>query len=161
MSCLLFPSICCHPYTHSLFLISSPLSSPEVNRLAGRLVWLPAYLLHHHHHHLLWRTWSSVFSLGFPQFGFLLSIVGGRSVLGYGYMVGWLVMVSLIGSTWCCSVVACYLIIYRIYLSFFFGSTLLLFLLPTTFCVSMGSYHRIIIVYIRAYYWLFLIITSI
>ncbi|OJI86113.1 hypothetical protein ASPTUDRAFT_446318 [Aspergillus tubingensis CBS 134.48] len=108
MSCLLFPSICCHPYTHSLFLISSPLSSPEVNRLAGRLVWLPAYLLHHHHH-LLWRTWSSVFSLGFPQFGFLLSIVGGRSVLGYGYMVGWLVMVSLIGSTWCCSVVACYL----------------------------------------------------
>lgn len=109
MSCLLFPSICCHPYTHSLFLISSPLSSPEVNRLAGRLVWLPAYLLHHHHHHLLWRTWSSVFSLGFPQFGFLLSIVGGRSVLGYGYMVGWLVMVSLIGSTWCCSVVACYL----------------------------------------------------
>lgn len=78
------------------------------------------------------------------------------------WLVGWLVMVSLIGSTWCCSVVACYLsIIYHpIYLSFFFGSTLLLSL-PTTFCVSMGSYHRIIIVYIRAYYWLFLIITDI
>lgn len=90
MSCLSSPPFAAIHTPFSCF--SSLLTShpSEGKRLAGRLVWLPAYLLHHHHH-LLWRMWSSVFSLGFPPFGFLLSIVGGRSVLGYGYMVGWLV----------------------------------------------------------------------
>ncbi|PYH32613.1 uncharacterized protein BO87DRAFT_104509 [Aspergillus neoniger CBS 115656] len=92
MSCLLFPSIYCHPHTLSSFLISSPLSSPEVYRLAGRLVWLPAYLLHHHHC-LLWRTWSSVFFAWFPSIQ--ISPVNSwwtecARLWVHGWLVGWL-----------------------------------------------------------------------